>query len=340
MAEQTSSVYTPRWLYRLFALIRRLPIRGWALALLVAVLGGAAMHLEAWRQGLLPWGQLDSYLASTSLYIVVYPGIWMVLDQRAWVALKDFFGSKHKSQARFEAVYADFISLPSFWANLVFVLGMLLGFLFYDGVESPFVGRVLPLWDLISWVPITGIMLMLFYRSLRQAFLMPRLFDEIEVNLFDPSAVYALSRYASQASVALLVINYVLLFASLPNLLSEPIAIVFQIVIISASLAYFFLPLASINQRMRRAKERLLSEIGRDLEEVYARVHGAVRNKKFARVAEMRNSIAALKDELEIIQRKPTWPWQPGTLLNLFTPMLIPVIVYLMQRFFGAIFGL
>ena len=339
MPRQTPA-YTPRWLYRLFALIQRLPIRGWALALLVAVLGGLAMHLDAWRQGLLPWGQLDSYLASTSLYIVVYPGIWMVLDQRARVALKDFFGATHKSQARFEAVYADFVSLPTFWANLVFVLGMLLGFLFYDGVESRFVGRVLPLWDLISWVPITGIMLMLFYRSLRQAFLMPRLFDEIEVNLFDPSPVYALSRYASQASVALLVINYVLLFASLPDLLSEPIAIVFQILIISASLAYFFLPLASINRRMRRAKERLLAEIGRDLEEVYARVHGAVRSKKFARVGEMRNSIGALKDELEIIQRRPTWPWQPDTLRNLLTPLLIPVVVYLIQRFFGAMFGL
>ena len=338
MPRQTPA-YTPRWLYRMFALIRRLPIRGWALAVLVALLGGLAMHLDAWRQGLLPWGQLDSYLASTSLYIVVYPGIWMVLDQRARVALMDFFAATHKSRARFEAVYADFVSLPTFWASLVFVLGMLLGFLFYEGVESPFVGRVLPLWDLISWVPITGIMLMLFYRTLRQAVLMPRLFTEIEVNLFDPSPVYALSRYASQASVAILVINYVLLFASLPELLSEPIAIIFQIVIISVSLAYFFLPLASINQRMRRAKERLLAEIGRDLEEVYTRVHGAVRSKKFARVGEMRNSIAALKDELEIIQRRPTWPWQPDTLRNLLAPLLVPVIVYLMQRFAGGLLG-
>jgi len=57
-------------------------------------------------------------------------------------------------------------------------------------------------------------------------------------------------------------------------------------------------------------------------------------------VGEMRNSIGALKDELEIIQRRPTWPWQPDTLRNLLTPLLIPVVVYLIQRFFGAMFGL
>ncbi len=340
MPKDAVPAYTPRWLYRLFALIQRLPVRGWALALLVAVLGGLGMHLDAWRQGLLPWGQLDSYLASTSLYIVVYPGLWMVLDQRARVALKDFFRATRKSQAGFEAVYADFISLPSLWAALVFVLGSLLGFLIYDGVESPFVRRVLPAWDLISWVPITGIMLMLFCRMLRQAVLMPRLFTEIKVNLFDPSPVYALSRYASQVSVALLIINYVLLYASLPDeLLFEPAAIVFQIIVVSASLAYFFAPLASINQRMRRAKERLLAELGRDLEEVYGRVHAAVQSKKFAHLGELRNSIAALKDELEIIRRIPTWPWQPDTLRNLFTPMLLPVIVYLAQRFFGSALG-
>lgn len=338
MPRQSPS-YTPRWLYRVFGFIERLPIRGWQLALLVAVIGGLAMHLDAWRQGLLPWGQLDTYLASTSLYIVFYPGIWMVLDQRSRVALRDFFRTTRKSEAGFEAVYADFVSLPSFLGSLVFLFGSFLGFLFYDGIESPFLGRVLPIWDLISWVPITGLMFMLLYRTLRQAVVMPRLFNEIKVNLFDPSPVYAISRYASQASVALLVISYLLLSFSLPGQLFEPIAIAFQILLISASLAYFFVPLASINQRMHRAKEKLLAEIGRDLEAVYGRVHAAVQSKKFARVGEMHASIGALKDELEIIRRIPTWPWQPETLRNLVTPMLLPVIVYLMQRYVGSALG-
>jgi hypothetical protein len=42
MPRQTPA-YTPRWLYRIFAFIQRLPVRGWALALLVALLGGLGM---------------------------------------------------------------------------------------------------------------------------------------------------------------------------------------------------------------------------------------------------------------------------------------------------------
>ena len=334
-------VYTPRWLYRFFAFIQRLPIRGWLLVVLVTIVGGLAMHLDAWRQGLLPVGQLNSYLITVSLYIVAYPGIWMLLDQRARVALKDFFQAKAKNRASFEARVAAFVSLPSIPANIVFLLGSLSGVVLFQGVQqtSPLVGRVLPLWDLISWIPITGIMFMLIYRMLRQAVLIPRLFAEIEVNLFDPSPVYALSRYASQASVALLVINYALVFASVPDFAFTAEAVLFQILVITASLVFFFAPLASINQRMRRAKGHLLAEIGRDLEDMYGRVRRAVKTEKFDRVGELRNAISALKDEIETIRKTPTWPWQPDALRNLLAPMLLPIIVYLVQRFFGSMLG-
>lgn len=339
MPRQPSPKYTPRWLYSFFALLDRLPIRGWTLAALVFLLGTLAMHVDAWRQALLATGQLNTYLTTVTLYIVAYPGLWLILDQRARIALKEFL--KGKSNANFEAVYTDFISLPTLPATLVFILGSLLGLNFFLTVQEtlPLVGRVLPAWDFISWVPITGLMFMLLYRTIRQAVLMPRLFNQIQVSLFDPSPVYALSRYASQASVGLLIINFALIYASIPSLLFSPAAVVYYVLILGGSLLYFFGPLASINNRMRREKERLLAEIGRDLEDVYKRVHTSVKTAKFRHVDEIRNSIPALKDQLEIVRKSSTWPWQPETLRNLITPMLIPVVVYLVQRYLGSIFG-
>jgi len=64
-----------------------------------------------------------------------------------------------------------------------------------------------------------------------------------------------------------------------------------------------------------------------------------VRSRKFAQVDKLRNSIPALKDQLEIVRRSSTWPWQPETLRNLLTPMLIPVVVYILQRYLGALLG-
>ena len=330
---------TPRWLYDFFAFLGRLPFRGWALATPIFLLGTLAMHLDAWRLGLVPTGELNLYLTTSTLYVVAYPGLWLLLDQRARTALREFL--RDKSNAKFEATYADFVSLPTLSGTLVFVLGSLLGFEFFTTLQEtePLIGRVLPVWDFISWVPITGLMFMLIYRTIRQGVFMPRLFNEIEVSLFDPSPVYALSRYASQASVALLVINFALVYASIPSQLLTPAALFYVVLVLGGSLLYFFAPLSSINTRMRKEKERLLAEIGTDLEDIYNLVHSSVRSRKFAQVDKLRNSIPALKDQLEIVRRSSTWPWQPETLRNLLAPMLIPVVVYILQRYLGALLG-
>jgi hypothetical protein len=40
------------------------------------------------------------------------------------------------------------------------------------------------------------------------------------------------------------------------------------------------------------------------------------------------------------VQKTSTWPWQPETIRNLLTPLLIPLVVFLMQRFLSSWFGL
>ncbi|MCL5429656.1 MAG: hypothetical protein M1347_07670 [Chloroflexi bacterium] len=102
----------------------------------------------------------------------------------------------------------------------------------------------------------------------------------------------------------------------------------------------FFVPLIDINQAMREAKEELLSEINRDMKDLQQRVHKSLARKDLSKISDLRNAMGALKDEIEIVHKIPTWPWQPDTLRNLFTPLLIPILVYLVQRFLGGILGL
>lgn len=334
-------VYTPRWLYRFFAFLEGLPIPLWLLGLLIIVIGGLAMHLDAWRQGLVLVGEFNTYLASVSLFNVGYPALWIFLDRRARRAVKDFFQNRGKSPSEIEAIVADFISLPPLAANLVFLGGTLFGYLGLPDVKllQPLIGKVLPLWDLISWLPISGLMFMFIYRVLRQAYLIHRYFRTIDVDIFNPSAVYILSRYASQVSIALLIITYGLLLSSLPTLLFNPVGFLYQILIIVPSLVFFFAPLASINQRMRREKEKLLAEIGKDQKAINAKLHVSVNSKKYVYLSELRTAVSALKDQREVVQKLPTWPWQTDTLRNLFTPLLIPITVYLIQRFLGGLFG-
>lgn len=332
---------TPVWLFWFFDLLRRNPIPLWLLALLIILIGGIAMHLDAWNKGLVPNGQFDRYLASVSLYNVVYIAVWMWLDTRSRAALAAFFSYQRKSKAEFESIWADFVSVPSLTASLIFIGGMFIGYLGLPQAKSlqPLIGKVLPVWDLFSWIPVTGLIFLLIYRTLRQAFLIPRFFREIDVDIFNPMPVYAMSRYASQAAVVLFVINYALMVSSIPDILFTPLGLVYQILIIGPSLIYFFAPLASVNQRMRAAKGELLAELGGDVKRVVQRIHAGVGKLQFGKVNEMRATIGALKDELEIVQKIPTWPWQPETLRNLLAPLLLPIFIYLAQRYLGTLFG-
>ncbi len=332
---------TPRWLYWFFDLLRRSPIPLWLLGLLIIIIGGVAMHLDAWNKGLVPNGQFNRYLATVSLFNVGYFAVWIWLDARARVALAAFFRNQRKSGSEFEIIWADFVSVPSLTATLVFAAGMLFGYLSLPQSRElqPLIGQVLPIWDLFSWIPVTGLVFMLLYRTLRQAFLIPRFFGEIDVDIFNPAPVYALSRYASQAAIILLVINYGLILSSFPEVLLTPLGLFYQVLIFGSSLIYFFAPLASINQRMRSAKGELLAELGGDVKRVVQRVHQGVGKLQFGKVNEMRTTIGALKDELDIVQKIPTWPWQPETLRNLLTPLLVPIFIYVAQRYLGTLFG-
>ncbi len=180
----------------------------------------------------------------------------------------------------------------------------------------------------------------LITRQIRQIVLIKRLYEELEVDIFNLRPVYVLSRYASLVSIIMLIMMYGLQSIVFPSFLFTPVGILFQFLVVTSALSLFFFPLADVNRIMRRAKERLLSELGKDLKEVQQRAHRSVTRKTYANISDMRNAVSMLKEEMEIVQKIRTLPWQTETLRNLLTPLLIPIFVYLVQRFLGGAFGL
>jgi hypothetical protein len=332
---------TPRWLYAFFEFIERLPIPAWLLGLLVILVGSLVFHLEAWRQGLLPNGVLDSYLVTLSLYPVVMLAAWIFLDNRARTALTSFSKNKWKRLAGLERLIADFISLPSWLAPLAFLGGFVGGYFNYQLATdlSPLAGKVFPGYDLLGFLLVSGLVSMTVTRAVLQAVKLHRLLQDVEVNIFNPAPLYALSRYASQSTLTLLVLNYSLILISLPGFLFTVYGFTSLVLVMTPTFILFFAPLRGVNRRMRDEKDRLVAELGKDLDEVFAAAHQAARRKDYARLDKMRNAASILKDGWEIARKIPTWPWEPETVRNLVVTLLFPVIVYLVQRFTGSLIG-
>lgn len=91
---------------------------------------------------------------------------------------------------------------------------------------------------------------------------------------------------------------------------------------------------------MRSEKDKVLSEIGQNLDSVNKKINAVVKRGRYSEVNSLRNSALALKENWDLVKRIPVWPWEPETLRNVLLPLLLPVIVYLLQRFAGTLFGL
>lgn len=341
MPRRSTPAYTPRWLYHFFAAIERLPVPSWALALFIVLAIGLAAHREAWRLGFVPFGQFDLFVFAFGFFFVTGFVQWHYLTLRARPAIEGFFKGGDKSRAQIEAILTDFVSLPPTWGTLVFLLGSLVGnFGFsFSARLLPIIAEVLPSVGRITAIVSGGLIFILVYRIVRQSRLTRRFYSEVEVNLFNPAPLFALSSYAVASILALLLGTYLLQAAAFPSFLLASSGVIYSIVLNSILLLFFLGQLLEVNQRMRLAKQRLLAQIGLDLEKVNRDVHRAIGKRAYSAVGRMQASIVTLKNEHEMFQKIPTWPWQPETLRNLLTPMLLPVIVYLVQRFFGSLLG-
>lgn len=343
MEDRHAPSYHPIWVYRFFAFIDRLPIPGWLLCLLIVVLVGVANQFVAWQQGDLPFGQVNPYLASVGLYLVLMPFLWSYLTGRSQRALLDFFQGSGKSHAHVQTVISDFNSLPGWELIILLLIGLILGLFAYYKAAVPLVpvsAQVFPFISLLSFTSTSGVGIPLIIRQARQIALIKRLYEELEVDIFNLRPVYVLSRYASLVSIIMLIMMYGLQSIVFPSFLFTPIGIFFQFLIVTSALCLFFFPLADVNRVMRRAKERMLSELNDDLKHVQQRVHRSVASKGLAKISDLRTAVSALKEEIEIVQKIRTWPWQTETLRNLLTPLLIPIFVYLVQRVLGGVLGL
>jgi hypothetical protein len=332
---------SPRWLYRFHAFLQRLPIPAWLLGLLIALIAALGFHLEAWRLGALPFGALDPYLITVGNYPILLFAVWFLLDDQARFILTRFFKHSNKGLSRLESTLADFISLPDRLAMPTLLVGLLFGYFNYQLALSltPMAGRVSPAFELLGFLLVGGWVGLMFPRSLRQAILLRRLYADVKVNIFNPAPLYVLSLYSSQSTLALVLMNYIIILLAMPRFLMTTNGYITSILLVSSMLAFFFVSVSGIHRRMGNEKDRLLSGLGEGLNKETARLLQAGRRGSYAEIADIRSTISSHKESLDIVRKISTWPWEPETVRNLLIPLLFPVIVFLIQRYLGSLLG-
>jgi len=342
LAENRTLQPTPRWLYTFLNWVKRTPGQGWLLA---AAIFGAAIFLIHWPLWLS--GDLTSYQIVPELIFPAtwLPGgllFWLWMDGVAKTTITDFGSGLGKSAKETQQLYISLISLGETPALILVLGGLILGF-GYQIQQTTALGITDGLQIfLASLIPALGSVAeaLAVARLIRQLATVNSLYKDIKrINLFNLWPVYALSRYGY--TLAFLFILTTVLFDVVIRLdggAGLPFGnILYSLVV---ALIVFLAPVLGINVRLRREKQSDLQRMGSELNAIYQETEAAIRSRKLAKVPALKTASSALREQMDTVQKVPTWPWNPGSLRNLLLPVLLPLFIAILQRYVVTLLGI
>jgi len=101
----------------------------------------------------------------------------------------------------------------------------------------------------------------------------------------------------------------------------------------------FVLPLTGLNRQLVRAKARELAEIARRWEAVMAELYRLIDRGDLAVADRLNGTLAALERGRTALERIPTWPWRPETLRGMVGALVLPIMIFIVQRVLGRLLG-
>jgi hypothetical protein len=168
----------------------------------------------------------------------------------------------------------------------------------------------------------------LIYHTIHQLRVVNRIYTtHAKIDLFNLAPLYSFSRLAAHTAVSMIFIAYLWL-ATYPWLSNDVLVSGSWLIGILAATAGFFLPLLGIHRRLVEEKQRWKAEAGQWLKTSITRFHQATAEHKLEEVDLLLRVIEGINREQAILERIPTWPWQPGTVRTLTTTILVPVFLW------------
>jgi hypothetical protein len=172
----------------------------------------------------------------------------------------------------------------------------------------------------------------LLYNTVRQLRLVTRIHRmATRIDLFQPQPLYAFSALSASAGVGLLLFNYYSAVTD-PTTFTNPVwyAVFGASVIVAA--AFFVLPLYGMHRRIAEERGRLVAEANERLRMTIADLHRQVDLHDLAEADTVNKTMSSLALERQILDKMPTWPWQPDAFRGFITALVLPIALWLITR--------
>jgi len=87
-----------------------------------------------------------------------------------------------------------------------------------------------------------------------------------------------------------------------------------------------------MHARLVAEKERALAQVASRLEAVFARLHERVDQETLIDADKLNAQITSLSAERAVLTGISTWPWEPATMTGFLTTLVLPALIWGMQR--------
>ncbi len=185
---------------------------------------------------------------------------------------------------------------------------------------------------------ISSIFFVLIYHTFRQLRLVDQIHRKISgIDLFDQGPLYGFSRVTSQTAIGLIVLL-------VPGILLIPEGAGAGFIIASLACygvtavipaAAFVVPLRGIHDLITAEKRRIQADLGRRITLALMAIQTAVDSEDGPAIEAQNRALSTLVAVPEVVNRVPTWPWTSGAITGFATALVLPIVLFLIQRYLG-----
>lgn len=342
---QSTWPYTPSWLDRATHWVEQQ--RGPAIAFYIglAVLLNLLNATLQWYFGSHPQVILSSLHVVAISTGVYYLALIHYLDRLAHRAVDRFRPALELCDEDFSYLRYRLTTLPARPVRFLTLVGVS-----YGAIVAFLVSRRVVLGEMVSFTSLTiawidsvivvfaNLMLLLFiYHTIHQLHMIHHIYTTCtNINLFHLSPLYAFSRLSAATALGWMAIVYVWV-ATVPTVYADPLMFVTAIFIVLLGMVAFLWPLLGIHHLLEEEKSLLQTAIQQRFQTCMEQLHRDIDERHYAETAPLIQMIAGLKQEMEIVERIPTWPWQPGTLRGVLSAVLLPLLLWIATRLLEGI---
>jgi hypothetical protein len=331
--------YPAGWFDRLLDWIDRAPGPNWLYFAGLMVLQLAYMTAMLWWNGRMPVGSIEP----PRLFIVVVTPylLWarFNLDHVAGAALDDFRPALAVDDRELMRLRYELTTLSARTTRLVTAacvsLSVVNWVLIPESLLDEYAGsRARALIDFgminVSTLAVAGVTT---FHAVHQLGMVQRIHDRVAtIRLLRTKPLYAFSGLTARTGASMLLLVYYVAAVRPDLVFGSPALKAILVAIVPTAIGCFVLPLRGIHRRIAAEKDRALAETAVRIEAVLGRLHERVDQANLTDADKLNTQLSGLVTERESLTRVSTWPWEPATLTGFVTTLVLPALVWGLQR--------